>query len=154
MCCLRYVGSFLGVFPSDLLPGHSIARSGTLIVNTDPHTESGSHWLATHPTHLTISIRTAYLHIFPPYNPSSDATARYGTTTRYSYRDLLVPSVANIAVSSSCTWTEVIRLNNSSDYLLQRPPTGWLRACSSRSLDLYEICLEEGSAAAVKLKRK
>ena len=39
MCCLRYMGSFLGVFPTDLLPGHSIARSGTLIVNANPHRE-------------------------------------------------------------------------------------------------------------------
>ena len=48
MCCLRYVSSYLGVFPSDLLPQHFIARSGTLVVNTDPHTESGSHWIAIH----------------------------------------------------------------------------------------------------------
>ena len=48
MCCLRSVGSFLGVFPSYLLPQLPIAPSGTLIVNTDPHTESRSHWLAIH----------------------------------------------------------------------------------------------------------
>ena len=48
MCCLWYVCSFLGVFLSDLLPGHSNARSGILMVNTDPHTESGSNWLAIH----------------------------------------------------------------------------------------------------------
>ena len=48
MCSLRSVGSFLGVFPSDLLPQLPIAWSGTLIVNTDPHTESGSHCLAIH----------------------------------------------------------------------------------------------------------
>lgn len=45
LCTLRNVRSFLGVFPSDLLP-HSIKRSGTIIINTDPHTERGSHWLA------------------------------------------------------------------------------------------------------------
>jgi hypothetical protein len=48
ICCLRDVGSFLGVFASDMLRKYTIARSGTLIVNTDPHTESGSHWLAIH----------------------------------------------------------------------------------------------------------
>ena len=32
----------------DLLPQLPITRSGTLIVNTAPHTESGSHWLAIH----------------------------------------------------------------------------------------------------------
>ncbi len=47
-CCLRSVGSFLGVFPSDLLTQQTIARSANLIVNTDPHTETGSHWLAIH----------------------------------------------------------------------------------------------------------
>ena len=48
MCCLRYVSSYLCVFPSDLLPQNPIARSGTLNVNTDPHAESGSHCLAIH----------------------------------------------------------------------------------------------------------
>ena len=32
-----YASSFLGVFPSDLLPQHSIALSGTLIVNGHRH---------------------------------------------------------------------------------------------------------------------
>ena len=38
LCTLQNVKSFLDVFPSDLLP-HSITRSGSIIVNTDPHTE-------------------------------------------------------------------------------------------------------------------
>ena len=37
--------SFLGAFPSDLLP-HFITQTSTVIVNTDAHTQSGSHWLA------------------------------------------------------------------------------------------------------------
>jgi hypothetical protein len=44
LCTLRDVGSFLDVFPSDLLP-QSITRTCTLIVSADPHTERGSHWL-------------------------------------------------------------------------------------------------------------
>ena len=46
-CTLKNVKSFLGVFPSDLLP-HSITQPGTVIVNTDTHThtQTGSHWLA------------------------------------------------------------------------------------------------------------
>jgi hypothetical protein len=45
MCALRNVKSFAGVFPSDLLP--PIARAAcTVIINADPHTENGSHWLA------------------------------------------------------------------------------------------------------------
>ena len=45
LCALRDVKSFAGVFPSDLLP-HSVAHACTVTINTDPHTEKGSHWLA------------------------------------------------------------------------------------------------------------
>jgi len=47
LCTLRNVRSFLGVFPSDLLP-QSDTQSGTVIINGDPHTEKGSHWLTVH----------------------------------------------------------------------------------------------------------
>jgi hypothetical protein len=43
MCTIRNVKSSLGVY----LP-HSITRSGSIIIDTDPHTEKGSHWLAIH----------------------------------------------------------------------------------------------------------
>jgi hypothetical protein len=46
-CTLNNVKSFLGAFPSDMLP-HSIIQPSTVIVNTDAHTESGTHWLAIH----------------------------------------------------------------------------------------------------------
>ena len=45
MCALRDLRSFAGVFTSDLLP-HSIAHACTVIINADPLTEKGSHWLA------------------------------------------------------------------------------------------------------------
>ena len=45
LCTLQNVKSFLGVFPSDLLP-HSIARYDIGIINADPQTEIFSHWLA------------------------------------------------------------------------------------------------------------
>ena len=76
MCCLRYVGSFLGAFPSDLLPGHYIARSGTLIVNTDPHTESGSHWLAIHFQSKSHSSYYFDSYGLPPYIPSIQSFIR------------------------------------------------------------------------------
>ena len=44
---LKEVPSFFGVYPSDILPPW-ITRSVTLIVNTDPHTAKGTHWLAVH----------------------------------------------------------------------------------------------------------
>jgi hypothetical protein len=44
LCTLRNAKTFLGDFPSDLLP-RTITQLGTIIVNCDPHTEDGSHWL-------------------------------------------------------------------------------------------------------------
>ena len=49
LCALRNVNSFPGVYPSDLIP-HSVTRFGCLILNTDPHNQEGSHWLAIHLT--------------------------------------------------------------------------------------------------------
>ena len=46
-CILKHVPTFLGVYPSDLLPG-IVHRTGTLIINADPHTKEVSHWLAIH----------------------------------------------------------------------------------------------------------
>ena len=70
MCCLRSVVSFLGVFPSDLLPQQPITRSGTLIVNTDPHTESGSHWLAIYLQSRSNSSFYFDSYGLPPFIPS------------------------------------------------------------------------------------
>jgi len=47
LCTLKEVKSFLGVYPSDMLP-RSVTRLGTDIINADPHTEKCSHWLAVH----------------------------------------------------------------------------------------------------------
>jgi hypothetical protein len=84
ICCLRDVGSFLGVFPSDLLPKYSIALYGTLIVNTDPQTESGSHWLAIHFQSLSSTEFYFDSYGLPPLIPSiqtlitpSEITNRY-----------------------------------------------------------------------------
>ena len=136
-----------------LIPQHSIVRFGTLIVNNDLHIGTGSHSLAIHfqwGSHSSYYFDSYGLPPFiPPYNPSSDATDPYGTTNRHSCGALLVRSVANIAVSSPCTWIEVIRRNISSDYLLQPPPAIKFPKYSSRNLDRYAGCLEEDSAAKV-----
>jgi hypothetical protein len=48
ICTLTNVKSFLGVYPSHLIP-HSIhQQTGTVIINTDPHTQQGTHWIAMH----------------------------------------------------------------------------------------------------------
>ena len=48
---LNDVSTFAGVFPSDLLPTHPLPGlvKYTLIINTNTHTEHGSHWVAIHP---------------------------------------------------------------------------------------------------------
>ena len=46
ICTLKDITSFRGVYPSDLLP--TSIQSGTVIINADPHTREGSHWLAIH----------------------------------------------------------------------------------------------------------
>ena len=76
MCCLRYVSSFLGVFPSDLHPRHSITCSGTHIVNTDPHRDSGSHWLAFHFQTRSHSAYNFDSYGLPPYIPSIQSFIR------------------------------------------------------------------------------
>ena len=46
ICSLKNVKSFLGVYPSDMLL-HSIhQQTGTVILNTDLHTQEGTHWIA------------------------------------------------------------------------------------------------------------
>jgi len=47
LCTLKDVNSFLGAFPSDMLP-RSVTHTGTVIINADPHTEKGPHWLDIH----------------------------------------------------------------------------------------------------------
>ena len=70
MCCLRYGGSFLGVFPSDLNPQDPITSSGKLIVNTDPHTDSGSQLLAIHLQSRSHSPYYFDSYGLPPFIPS------------------------------------------------------------------------------------
>ena len=50
LCALQGVPSFRGVYPSDRLPHSDIfgQRPATVIINADPSTEGGSHWLAIH----------------------------------------------------------------------------------------------------------
>jgi hypothetical protein len=74
-CCLRDVKSFHGVFPSNLLP-RSIARTGTVIINADSHTEKRFSLVSRSPTNAFLHsllfrlVRTASiysLHTLLPY---------------------------------------------------------------------------------------
>jgi hypothetical protein len=61
---LSNVPTFVGVFPSDLLPSHPLPGlfKYTLIINTDAHTEPGSHWAAVH-----LDTRSTTGYYFDPY---------------------------------------------------------------------------------------
>jgi len=61
LCTLRNLKSFLVVYASDLLP-RSITKSCTAIVNADPHTEGGSHWLA-----ILFHPKSPYAYCFDTY---------------------------------------------------------------------------------------
>jgi len=60
-CTLKEVRSFLGVYPSDLLP-RSVKLLGTVIINADPYTEKGSHLLAVH-----LRLRSSSAYYFDSY---------------------------------------------------------------------------------------
>ena len=93
MCFLRYVSWFLDVFPSDLLPQHSIARSATLVVNTDSHTETGSHWLV---IHFQSRSHTSYYfdsYGLPPFIPTIQLFIRRNCSVwNYNSVQLQVPT--------------------------------------------------------------
>jgi hypothetical protein len=95
VCCLRDVGSFLGVFPFDLLRKYPIARSGTLIVNIDRLTESGSHWFV---IHLQPRSSTAYYfdsYGLPPFISSIQSFMnRKCTVGNYNSLQLQGPTTA------------------------------------------------------------
>jgi hypothetical protein len=38
--------SFLGVYPSDLLPLTNMPKNSALVFNTDPQDKPGQHWIA------------------------------------------------------------------------------------------------------------
>ena len=61
LCTLRNVNSFLDVYASDLLP-RSITKTCTAIVNADPLTEGGSHWLA-----VQFRPKSSYAYYFDSY---------------------------------------------------------------------------------------
>ena len=79
LCTLRDEYSFLDVFPSDLLP-HSVAKSRTIFVNADPHTERCLHWLVIRLTPLSSSAYYFDSYGIVPLVPSIKAYIRRNCT--------------------------------------------------------------------------
>jgi hypothetical protein len=90
LCTLREVTSFLDVFPSNLLPlSRSILKPCTHIVNADPHTEGGSHWLAIRLTPRSSSAYYFYSYGTIPLVPSIQAFLKHNCITlEYNKRQL------------------------------------------------------------------
>ena len=82
LCMLREVNSFLDVFPSDLLPSsRPVRKPCTLMVNANPHTEGGSHWLAIRLTPRSSSAYNFDSYGIVPLVPSIQAFLHQNCTT-------------------------------------------------------------------------
>ena len=90
---LQGLNSFLGVYASDLLP-LSIAQTGTIIVNTDPHTEPGTHWQAIHFHTPTASLAVIFSDSYGryPHIPGILDCIRHCTVWQYNKRQLQGPT--------------------------------------------------------------
>jgi hypothetical protein len=136
-------GFVLGVFASDMLPKYPITRSGTLIVNTEPHTESGSHWLAIHLQLLSSRLYYFDSYDLRPYISAIQSLINHNCTV-WDYNTLQLQGstttvCANTAVSLRCTRIGVTRLKHSLGFLLAAcyPPIDGCLNYLSRSLAHY-----------------
>jgi len=122
LCTLRYVTSFLDVFPSHLLP-QSITQTSTVIVNADPHTEGGSHCLA---VHFRLKSSSAYhfdsygiLPLLPSFQAFIKRNSKAWGYNRRQLQGLTTDVLESIAVYSPSTWIRATRRNSSSRYLIR-----------------------------------
>ena len=80
LCTLRNIKLFLDVYASDLLP-RSINKTCTILVNANPHTEGGSHWLAIHYRPKSSSAYYFDSYVIVPLLPDIQALLRGKCTT-------------------------------------------------------------------------
>ena len=140
---LRNIISFIGIFPSDLLP-HSITRSGSIIVSTDPQPEKGSRWLAIHfEYNSSIAFYFDYYGISPIIPAIKNFLRRNCTVWIYNTVQLqgLTSTVYGLyCCLSPCTWTVVTPRNISSAFhcWYRRPANKrnlhiWIRTSTQRT---------------------
>jgi hypothetical protein len=101
ICTLKNIKTFLGVYPSDLLP-HSIKKqTGTVIINTDPHTKQGSHWLAVNfqPKSSTAFYFDSYGQ--PPSDPNILSFLRRNCTV-WNYNKTQLQGPTSVACGKYC----------------------------------------------------
>jgi len=126
---LRDFSSFLHVFSSDLLPQSNTQTSATLIINSDPHTEGGSHWLAVHFRPKSSSAYYFDSYGIIPLVPDIQAFIKRNCTAWGHYRRhlqvLRVTSAASTAVYSASAWIgATLRTIHLVLRCMQRTPTG------------------------------
>ena len=101
LCTLRYVRSFLGVFPSDLLP-LSVSQFGTVIINADPHTEKVSHWLTVYFRPKSASAYYFDSYGFVPLVPDIQAFIRRNSTVSNYNKIQLQGLTSNVCGKYCC----------------------------------------------------
>ena len=151
-CTLKDVPSFLGVYPSDKLPG-IVHRTGTVIVNADLHTKEGSHWLAIH-----LEPRLSCAYYFDSYGrPPNDHNIlsfirRNAAIWGYNSIPLQGPSrlsVVSTLVYTLAIWTRDFRHPSSPRcFLLTAEQISRQKKCFASTLDLSAECHVEGSVAS------
>jgi len=97
---LKNVKSFIGLFPSDLLP-HSITQSGTVIINADPHTEKGLHWLAIHLQRRSYSANYFDSYGIAPFIPNIIAFLRR-TCTVWKFNTIQLQGLTSAVCCKYC----------------------------------------------------
>jgi len=95
------VRSFLGVFPTDMLP-RFFTQSGTIIINADLHTEKGSHWLAVHFLPKSSSAYFFNSYCIVPLDPDIEAFIRRNYTVSDYNRRQLHGVTSNICCKYCC----------------------------------------------------
>ena len=146
------VKSFLGIYLFDLLPLSVLQQTGTVILNTDPHTQQGTHWLA---IHFQPKSSTAFY--FDSYGqpPPSDLNILSfltrnllsGIITLHHCKGLQASCAVTTVAFSPSTWTSGTHRNSLCDCL---PLASQIVRSCSYSPETSDPCAgsrEVGSAA-------
>jgi len=107
LCSLRKVKLFLGVFPSDLVP-HSVRQYYAVIINVDPRTEKGSHWLAVHFRPKSSSSFDSYGIL--PLQPDIQAHIRRNFTVADSNKKQMQGLTSKVCGKHCCLFTHYMDL--------------------------------------------
>jgi len=101
ICTLKNIKSFLGVYPSDMLPHCIQQQAGNVIINSDPHTKDGSHWLAIHfePKSSEAFYFDSYGH--PPYKSHIQAFIRRNCTV-WDYNTIQLQGPTSLVCGKYC----------------------------------------------------